>query len=99
MKSSADTGVHAALEALKEKLKTSINTSVETSIQFSLIERSLSAEYLADFPYYVDGLARGEPDGFVLTPSYVAAADVFLNIPLRTSDVWVITFPKCGNIN
>ena len=78
---------------------TSKNASVEMQIRFSLIEKSRSAEYIADFPFYVDGLVRGEPGGFVLTPSYASVADKFLNIPLRSDDVWVITFPKCGNSN
>ena len=67
------------------------------SVQFSLLEKSLTPEFLADFPNYVEGLVRGEPGGFVLTKSYAENAEKFINFPMRSDDVWVATFPKCGN--
>ena len=69
----------------------------QSAVRFSLLEESLSDDYVADFPFYVDGLVRGDPGGFVLTPTYAQVADTFQKIPLRSDDVWVITFPKCGN--
>jgi len=75
------------------------NRNAETDVQFSLIEKSLSAEFLADFPNYIEGLVRGDPGGFVLTKDYADNADKYLNFPLRSDDVWVVTFPKCGNFD
>ena len=66
-------------------------------VQFSLLEKSLTPEFLADFPNYVEGLVRGEPGGFVLTKNYAENAEKFINFPMRSDDVWVVTFPKCGN--
>ena len=66
-------------------------------VQFSLLEKSLTREFLADFPNYIEGLVRGDPGGFVLTKNYADNAEKYLNFPLRSDDVWVVTFPKCGN--
>ena len=71
--------------------------NIETSVRFPVLEKSLSAEFLADFPNYVHGLVRSDPGGFVLTRKYAENADKYLNFPLRSDDVWVVTFPKCGN--
>jgi len=68
----------------------------QTSVRFSVIEKSLSAEFRADFPNYSEGLVRGDPGRFVLTPKYADSVNDFLNVPLRADDVWVVTFPKSG---
>ena len=65
-------------------------------VQFSVLEKSLSAEFQVDFPSYPQGLVRGDPGQFVLTPKFAESASVFRNFPTRSDDVWVVTFPKCG---
>jgi len=72
------------------------NEVVETAFRFSAIEKSLSCEFRADFPNYLQGLVRGDPGGFVLTQKYADRVDVYRNVPLRADDVWIVTFPKCG---
>ena len=64
---------------------------------FSVIENTRSEAFLQHFPNYVEGLYRGEPGGFVLTQRYAETADDYVNFPLKDEDVWVVTFPKCGN--
>jgi len=68
----------------------------KTDVRFSLLEKSLSAEFLADFPSYVQGLVRGDPGGLILTQKYADTADKYLNFTLRSDDVWIVTYPKCG---
>ena len=70
--------------------------ALTTGVHFSLLEKSLTKEFLGHFPAYVDGLVRGDPGGFVLTKKYADKADAFYRMPLRHDDVWVVTFPKCG---
>jgi len=70
-----------------------------TTVRFPILEKSLSAEFRADFPNYSVGLVRGEPGGFVLTKDYGDNAEKFMNFPMRPEDVWVVTFPKCGNFS
>ena len=71
----------------------------KTNVRFPLLEKSQSAEFVADFPNYRQGLVRGEPGGFVLTKNYGENADQFLNLPMRSDDTWVVTFPKCGTFS
>ena len=70
----------------------------KTPVRFALIEKSLSAEFRADFPNYPEGLVRGDPGGFVLTQKYADNVDSILQFPMRSEDVWVVTFPKCGKL-
>ena len=69
----------------------------ETAVRFSPVANSRTADYLADFPNYDEGLVRGDPGGFVLTRKYADTVDDYLNFPVQDEDVWVVTFPKSGN--
>jgi len=71
--------------------------SSSANVSFSLLENSHSETFQQQFPSYSEGLVRGEPGGFVLTQRYANKADHYVNFPLRDDDVWVVTFPKCGN--
>jgi len=68
----------------------------ETPVRFSLLEKTRTADFLADFPNYVEGLVRSDPGGFVITQRFADVAENYRNFPLRSDDVWVVTFPKCG---
>jgi len=68
----------------------------ETAVRFSPVANSRTADYLADFPNYDEGLVRGDPGGFVLTRKYADTVDDYLNFPVQDEDVWVVTFPKSG---
>lgn len=70
-----------------------------SDIKFKLITKTLTNPYREHFPFYTDGLVRGEPGGFVLTPEYARSAEKLRNFQLRSDDVWIVTFPKCGNTN
>merc|ERR1712071_218459 len=72
------------------------SVAMSEEVQFSVLEKSLSAEFQVDFPSYPQGLVRGDPGQFVLTPKFAESASVFRNFPTRSDDVWVVTFPKCG---
>lgn len=47
---------------------------------------------------FPEGLIRCEPGGFVLTEEFGRHAHELVNFKPRKDDVWVVTFPKCGNI-
>jgi len=68
----------------------------ELTVRFPVVEKSLSDEFLTDFPSYVQGLVRGDPGGLILCKKYADNAEKYFNFPLRSEDVWVITYPKCG---
>lgn len=67
------------------------------NVTFKVIEKSLTDKFQAHFPNYTEGLVRGEPGGFVLTPEYARHAEKLRNFKPREDDVWIVTFPKCGN--
>jgi hypothetical protein len=68
----------------------------EAEIQFSLIPKTLEEKYHKDFPLILDGLVRGTPGGFVLSPLFSQHADELRKFEVRKDDVWIVTFPKCG---
>ena len=68
----------------------------EEAIQFSLIPKTLEEEYHKDFPLISDGLVRGTPGGFVLSPLFAQHEDELRKFEIRKDDVWIVTFPKCG---
>lgn len=69
------------------------------NVEFSVIEKSLTKLFQEHFPSYTEGLVRGDPGGFVLSPQYARNAEQLRNFEPRSDDVWVVTFPKCGNID
>lgn len=71
----------------------------ELTVRFPVVEKSLGDEFLTDFPSYVQGLVRGDPGGLILSKKYADNAEKYFNFPLRSEDVWVITYPKCGNFD
>ena len=75
------------------------SATMSEEVRFSLLEKSVSAEFQADFTSYPQGLVRGDPGRFVLTQKYADSVDIFRNFPVRSDDVWVVTFPKCGKWN
>lgn len=68
-------------------------------VRFEVIGESLETPFRDDFPNYTDGLVRGAPGGFVLTPVYAKHAGDIYGMALRSDDAWVVTFPKCGDWN
>lgn len=72
--------------------------TTQAGVAFGVLEKSLTSEFRQHFPSYVDGVVRGDPGGFVLTSKYARHADDIYRFQLRSDDVWVVTFPKCGNI-
>lgn len=66
-------------------------------IKFNWIQKTLSNPYREHFPSFTEGLVRGEPGGFVLSPEYARSAEQLRNFQLKSDDIWIVTFPKCGN--
>lgn len=67
------------------------------NVEFKSMPESLEEQFLKDFPSYdVEGLVRGEPGGFVLTPQYGEHAEELYNFHVRPDDIWVLSFPKSG---
>lgn len=67
-------------------------------ISFELIPETKQEPFTKHFPNY-DGLVRGNPGDFVLTPIYAQNANELHNFKPRPDDVWIVTFPKCGNLS
>ncbi|XP_046447169.1 sulfotransferase 1 family member D1-like [Daphnia pulex] len=66
------------------------------NVEFKSMPESLEEQFLKDFPSYDEGLVRGEPGGFVLTPQYGEHAEELYNFHVRPDDIWVLSFPKSG---
>ena len=68
------------------------------NVKFRVMPKTLTSPFIEHFPNYTEGLVIGEPGGFVLSPEYARHAEQCLKFQPRNDDVWVVTFPKCGNI-
>ncbi|KAI9563009.1 hypothetical protein GHT06_010465 [Daphnia sinensis] len=65
-------------------------------VQFHEIPKTLSESFKELFTGYDEGLVRSEPGGFVATPTYARNAEKIFRMQVRSDDVWLLTFPKCG---
>ena len=66
------------------------------NVQFRILDRSLDQDFLAVFPSYSEGLVRSDPGRVVASRQYAGMAEQIYKLGLRSDDVWVVTFPKCG---
>lgn len=69
----------------------------EWNFQFESIPKTQSDSFKELFTGYDEGLVRSEPNGFVMTPAYGRNAKKIYDMETRQDDVWLLTFPKCGN--
>lgn len=69
----------------------------EWNFEFKHIPKTQLESFKELFTGYEDGLVRSEPGGFVMTPAYGRNAKKIYDMQPRTDDVWLLTFPKCGN--
>jgi hypothetical protein len=66
------------------------------NVEFKSMPESLEESLLYGIKTYGEGLVRGEPGGFVLTPHYGENAEELYNFHIRPDDIWVLSFPKSG---
>lgn len=66
------------------------------NLTFASINGTLDKDFLCLFPSYVEGLVTSQPGGFVGTPELARNAEKLKNFKPRSSDVWIMTFPKSG---
>lgn len=69
---------------------------LKSGVKFSVIRETLESPFKEHFPAYYKGLVRGEPGGFVLHPKFVSNADKIYNMTVRSTDLWIRTFPRSG---
>jgi hypothetical protein len=69
------------------------------TVEFVPTFESSDPKFLSDFPNYVLGTVRSEPGNYITSPPYAKAAESVYNMKLRPDDVFVMSFPKCGNIS
>ena len=51
--------------------------------------------YLSDTSIEVN-MVKSEPLGLYMPAKYVQYAEEIYNFEVRPSDIWVVTYPKCG---
>ncbi len=68
----------------------------ECGVRFRWLAESLQPPYRDHFPGYTDGMSRGEPGGFFVTPAVGENAAAIRRFQLRADDTWIVTFPKSG---
>ena len=49
-----------------------------------------------EFSGYQNGLVRSTPGGWTMKPETVELVPTYSALAVRPSDVWVVTYPKCG---
>jgi len=81
--------------------------SLEFNVKFCPIEQTLTNPFIDHFTGYTTrseddgsvkgGLVRSDPGGFVLSAEYALHAEKLYRFQPREGDIWITTFPKCGN--
>lgn len=66
-------------------------------IKFDVIAQSKLGPFSDHFPHYAGGVVRSDPGGFVMSQEFGRNAHEFFYFQPRKDDVWILTFPKCGN--
>jgi estrone sulfotransferase len=81
-----------------ESVEKRIATMSEESWKFEYhtIPKTLTESFKELFTGYDEGLVRMEPGGFVTSPTYAKHAEKIYRMKPRSEDVWLLTFPKCG---
>lgn len=69
----------------------------DSNISFAAMPQTQTETFKKLFPGYHEGLVRSDPGGFVMSPLYAKNAEKIYHMKPRPDDVWLITFPKCGN--
>lgn len=60
------------------------------------LEPSLSCQLMRDFSGEKEGFLRVGHEGWLLPSHYATQAHGYYNMPLRSDDVWIATFPRSG---
>lgn len=71
------------------------------NVKFIPIAETISkdGQFRQDFPSYTDGLVEASPGGYITTTQVFAEnAENIYNLKPRPDDVFVLTFPKSGNM-
>ena len=69
-------------------------------VKFNLVPKTRLKPFSRYFPGFgPGGMVQSDPGGFLLPSVFneYGNAETIYNFKPRTDDVWVITFPKCGN--
>ncbi len=66
-------------------------------VKFNVITESKLGPFSDHFPHYGGGVVRSDPGGFVLSQEFGRHAHEFFYFQPKKEDVWILTFPKCGN--
>lgn len=74
------------------------STTERMNVKFVPIEKSHSESFRKIFTGYKEGLVKSVPGGLVMTPNFAENADKIYGIKPKNDDVWLLTFPKTGNI-
>jgi hypothetical protein len=72
---------------------------LQLKVKFNAIPKTRLKKFNQHFNGYKNGLVRGEPGKFVMTPLYGSHAEKLYRMKPRNDDVWLLTFPKCGKYN
>ena len=80
----------------RNQQKTGKSGKKDFQFQFSPVSGTQDRNFLNLFPSYLDGLVACQPGGFVATTELARNAEKLYNFKPRSSDVWIMTFPKSG---
>jgi hypothetical protein len=66
--------------------------------KIKLLEDDLNERLLADFKGADGGFCQVGPQKWLLPASYTKThAEGYYSMPLRSDDIWIVTYPRSGN--
>lgn len=73
--------------------------SSQLKVKFDIIPTTMTENFNQLFPgFHTSGLVRSYPGNFVMTQLYGKNAYKIHQMEPRKDDIWLLTFPKSGNL-
>lgn len=72
---------------------------LQLKVKFHVIPKTRLKKFNQLFAGYKTGLVKSEPGKFVMTTLYAKHAEILYRMEPRADDIWLLTFPKCGELN
>lgn len=72
---------------------------IQLNVSFNVIPKTRLKRFQQHFTGYKSGMVRSNPGRYVMSPPYGENAEKIYRFEPRSDDVWIVTFPKCGNLS
>jgi len=65
-------------------------------LKYQFMELEDNETIKAEYTGYKEGLVRSIPGDWTMLPATAALVPDYMEMEVRPSDVWIVTYPKCG---